>query len=231
MNSAVVWKALGCARMGPRPPACLYMKASSASESTAIERRGEALQEADGFDALIDDGHVQRPEAEEATPQHGLRSDQRRREHADHRGDGLTADPALDSEPSAGNDGPQNRRYVRAQRGRTAHARRRGRECRISRRHVRSAAWGMRTMRLPRQDRRDGLLPVHAAGDQARRKHIGGDLHGHGEPQRDVVVGAPVCAARVGWARGLRCRGAASCGTAEVMTMPSAMLAPLASIK
>ena len=37
----------------------------------------------------------------------------------------------------------------------------------------------------------DGLEGGHAAGDEARGEHVGGDLHGHGEPERDVVVGGP----------------------------------------
>jgi hypothetical protein len=35
------------------------------------EGRGEALQEADGFDAAPDDGHVEEPEAEETEPSYG----------------------------------------------------------------------------------------------------------------------------------------------------------------
>ena len=64
---------------------------------------------------------------------------------------------------------------------------------------------GIRTMRLPsRMVRR--LLPVHAARDQRRGQHVGGDLHRHGEPQRDVVVGAPGSLLRCGGARS-DCRG------------------------
>ena len=44
---------------------------------------------------------------------------------------------------------------------------------------------------ITEQNCSDGLLPTHAARDQARRQHVGGNAHAHGDPQRRVVVDAP----------------------------------------
>ena len=44
---------------------------------------------------------------------------------------------------------------------------------------------------IAQKDRREGLLTVHAAGDEAGRKHVGRHPHRHGEPERDVAVGTP----------------------------------------
>ncbi len=46
------------------------------------------------------------------------------------------------------------------------------------------------------EDGEDGLLPIHAPGDERSGQHVGRDLHGHREPQRDVVVRRPGAAIR-----------------------------------
>ena len=104
--------------------------------------------------------------------------------------DRRAADPRLNAEPAAGNDGAQNRRKIGA-----AHAKRRANEDRKRNAVLRA---GMRVEQhrnehdeIAQQHRADGLLPVHALGDERRGKLVGGDLHRHGEPQRDVVVGRP----------------------------------------
>ena len=152
--------------------------------------RGKALQVADGFHAAPDHGHVQQPEAEEADPQN---EGHRRRgwpQHVEHRVDGLAADPGLDAKPAAGHQRAQHCRNVCA-----AHAKGGAHEDGKGMPYL-APAWafrsmGIRTMRLPSRMVTECLLPVHAARDEAGGEHVGGDPHRHGEPERDVVVGAP----------------------------------------
>ena len=154
------------------------------------EGRGEALQEADGLDAAPDDEHVEQPEAEEAGPA-------RPRHGAVEGAMTLTIcamawPPIQDWMPNqpqatmarsiAGMLAPRGPKEARTKTGKRDAVLRAG---------VRVQQHGDQHDEVAEQDREDGLLPVHAAGDQRGGEHVGGDLHRHGEPQRDVVVGAP----------------------------------------
>ncbi len=154
------------------------------------EWRAERLQVANGFDSAPHHHHVQQPEQQKAGPQNPADARQRRPDDNQHRVNRLTADPRLDAEPAAGHDGPQDRRQVRA-----AHSERRadedGEGNAVLGARVRIQQHGNQHDQIAEQHRAHRLLPVHPLGDERRSKLIGGDLHRHGEPQRNVVVESP----------------------------------------
>ena len=117
----------------------------------------------------------------------------------------LAADPRLDAEPAARDERAHQRRQVRA-----GGAVRRAREHRerdaVLRARVRVEQDRHEHDRVAEQDREQRLPPVHALRHQARRQHVGRDAVRHRDPQRGVVVGRPVAAARPGPARGRGCR-------------------------
>ena len=65
---------------------------------------------------------------------------------------------------------------------------------------------------ISEHDREDGLLPVHARADEARRQHVGGDADREADPQRCHVVGCPRPLGDASWARGRRSRDGSRAG-------------------
>ena len=53
------------------------------------------------------------------------------------------------------------------------------------------SSMGTRTMRLPSSTVPTACFQSMPLAMRTGGEHVGGDLHGHGEPERDVVVGAP----------------------------------------
>ena len=100
------------------------------------------------------------------------------------------ADPGLDAEPSAGYEGAEHCGEIGSA-GAEAGAHEDGKWDSVLRAGVGVEQHGDEDDEVAEQDGEDGLLPVHAACDERRGEHVGGDLHGHGEPEGDVVVGGP----------------------------------------
>jgi hypothetical protein len=72
------------------------------------ERRGDTFQNFNGFDAAHDDEHVERPEGEKTNPLAGGELRPGRGDNLQHGVDGGAADPGLDAEPAASDEGAQN---------------------------------------------------------------------------------------------------------------------------
>ena len=110
---------------------------------------------------------------------------------AQHGGDGLAADPRLNAEPAAGDQGAQHAPGMFAPRTPNEARTRTGNgmpyfvpACALS-------SIGHQDDEIAEQDRADGLPPVHAAGDQSRGQHVGGNADAHGDPEGGVVVDIP----------------------------------------
>ena len=103
---------------------------------------------------------------------------------------GLTADPGLNTEPTARNEGAKNSGDVRS-----AHAERSANEDRegnaVARAGMGIEQHGNQNDQIAEEDGDDGLKPVHAFGDEAGREHVGGYANTHGNPEGGVVVDAP----------------------------------------
>ena len=81
---------------------------------------------------------------------------------------------------------------ARSRRGcRTRRAPAPGTGCRSASRRARSSTIGTQHDQVAEQDGEDRLPPVHAAADQARRQHVGGDADREADPERGDVVGRP----------------------------------------
>ncbi len=109
-------------------------------------------------------------------PQHGI--------------DGLAADPGLNPEPSAGDQRAQNSGEIR-----TSHAEGSANEHRkrdaVLGPGMRVEQHGRKHDQVAEQNGSDGLPPVHAAGDEARGQHVGGDADAHRDPERQVTIHSP----------------------------------------
>src|SRR6267143_1458347 len=79
------------------------------------ERSGDALQEANGFNAAENHQHIQKPEKEKADRRAGMKIHPAGSKGHDHGVDGFAADPGLNAEPAAGDEGTQNRRNIGAE--------------------------------------------------------------------------------------------------------------------
>jgi len=148
------------------------------------------LQALDDLDAAPDDEHVEGPEEEEADPDAGGVGGGGGPEDLGHRPDGLATDPALDAEPAAGDEGSEDGGHVGAE---DAEA---GSDVDGERDAVLGSSVGVEDHRdeddeVAEEDGEDGLLPAHAACDEAAGEHVGGDADGHGDPEGGVVVEAP----------------------------------------
>src|SRR5215471_12583780 len=139
------------------------------------------LEKLDGFDPAPNDKHIHRPEEKKANPRARWQARGARPDDSQHRVNGLTADPRLDTEPAASHESSQNRRYVRP-----AHTERSANENR-----ERNAVLGTRVRiqnhwnkhdQVAEQNCADGLIPIHPAGNEAGRKHVGRDADAHGDP-------------------------------------------------
>src|SRR5205823_12204491 len=69
------------------------------------ERSGDALQEANGFNAAQNHQHIEKPEKEKAERRAGMKICPAGHEGHDHGVDGFAADPGLNAEPTASNEG------------------------------------------------------------------------------------------------------------------------------
>ena len=104
--------------------------------------------------------------------------------------DRLAADPGLDAEPAAGDQGPQERRDVRPEDAERRPAVDRERDA------VLGPGVGVQDHRdqhdrVAQEDRQDRLPPVHPLGDQRRGQHVGRDAGRHRDPEGRDVLGAP----------------------------------------
>ncbi len=117
-------KAEGWDSIGPKPPAAPVGPAEEDEPERDEEGRLDAQEQADRVDAAVDDPHVDAPEDHEADELR--RGDPKRvgrgrpaiggEEHTQDLVDRLAADPGLDAEPAAGDQGAQEGGQVRAAR-------------------------------------------------------------------------------------------------------------------
>src|SRR5213078_3283287 len=154
------------------------------------ERSGDALQEADGFDSSKNYKNVEEPEENEANGRAGRKARPRRRKRYDHGVDGFAADPGLDAEPAAGNKSAQNGGNVGAENAEGSARKNRERDA-VLRAGVGVEQHGNQHQNVAEKNGEERLPPVHAARNHAAGKHVRGDVHAHGNPQRGVIVGAP----------------------------------------
>ena len=193
-NARVVWNWLGVESMVPKLPALMRTQMSRAAAMTNMKGAPKACRW-----------------RMDSTPRHTttmLRS-QKPRKHAhktprriggcrphdpQHGVNRSPTYPRLNAEPAACDDGTQNGGQVR-----TTHSKRRANEDRewnaVLCARMRIEQHGHKHNEIAKQHRADCLLPIHAFGDERGSELIGGDLHGHGEPEGDVVVHRP-CALR-----------------------------------
>ena len=123
------------------------------------------MQESDGFDAAPDDDHIQKPEAEEAGPERPIDLCDGWPDDDEHGVDGLAADPGLNAEPAAGNERTHDCGNVCA-----ADSERGANEDREWD-AVFGASVGVQQHwnehdEVAHEDRAEGLLPIHALGDE-----------------------------------------------------------------
>ena len=154
------------------------------------EGGAEGLEALDGLDALPDDEHVEGPEEEEADPDAGGVVGGGGDEDFGHGPDGLAADPTLDAEPAAGDEGSEDGGDVGAEDAEG------GSDVDGKGDAVFGSGVGVEDHRdehdeVAEKDGGDGLEPAHAAGDEAAGEHVGGDADGHRNPEGGVVVEAP----------------------------------------
>src|SRR5580704_2183572 len=76
------------------------------------KRSAETFEELDRFNAAPDDEHVGTPKKEEAERRAARKICRARPSNAQHRVDGLAADPGLDAKPAAGHQSTQDGRYI-----------------------------------------------------------------------------------------------------------------------
>ena len=173
---AVVWNWLGALSMGPKPPALCGHPEEQQRGHDEHEGRGESLagsgwtrRRARRRPCSAARSRRSRPTAPPAI------CGRRGPEHVEHGVDGLAADPGSE---------------CRTIRRRPARAARRERWRRARRSGARTntgngmpylapacalSSMGTSTIRLPSRMVPMRLLPVHAAGDEAGRQHVGGD--------------------------------------------------------
>ena len=86
------------------------------SESDEQKKRsGDALEETNGFDTAHNHQHVQKPEKSKANSRAVVKVGPARRQGHDHGIDGFAADPGLNAEPAAGDQGAQDRGDISAE--------------------------------------------------------------------------------------------------------------------
>jgi hypothetical protein len=163
------------------------------------ERRGPVLDMAQQIHAAIDDGDVEPPEQQERQPSRGCvpaeaRAKQRpppRNDRREERIERFAADPRLNAEPAARDEGAHQRRDIRAQHA-VGRAREHGERDAVLRPGMRVQQDRHEDDRVAQQNRDQRLRPVHARRHQARGEHVGRNAMRHADPQRCVVVGGPV---------------------------------------
>lgn len=111
-------------------------------------------------------------------------------ENAEHGINGLTTDPGLNAKPAASDESAKDGGNVGATDTEGSAHKDRGGDA------VFGAGMGIEEHgnqddEMAEEDGQNGLHPVHALGNEARGKPVGGNTDAHGHPKRGVVVGAP----------------------------------------
>src|SRR5579859_7863862 len=119
-------------------------------------------------------------------------------ESDEHGVDGFAANPCLDAEPTASHKRAQDGGHVGAQYAKRG-ACEDGEGNAIARSRVRVQQHRDEYEHVAEKNGEERLLPVHAAGNHAARKHVRGDVHAHGNPESGVGVSAPGAAFRRDW--------------------------------
>src|SRR6266704_1470136 len=164
------------------------------SESNQEQKRGgDALQEANGFNAAKNHEHVQKPEKDEADRRAGMKVCPRRGEGHDHSVDGFAADPGLNAKPAAGDKSTQDGGDVGTENAEGSTSENRKRDT-VLRTGVGVQEHGDQHKEVAEKNGEERLFPIHAAGDHSAGEHVGGNVHAHGNPQCGVVVSAPSAA-------------------------------------
>jgi hypothetical protein len=107
--------------------------------------------------------------------------------------EGFAADPGLDAEPSAGDEGAEQGGDVGAADAETGAAID-GKGNPIARAGVGVEDHGDQDDGVAERDGEDGLPPVHAFGNQRRGEHVGGDAGRHADPEGGDIERAPFSA-------------------------------------
>lgn len=154
------------------------------------EGRADAFEELDGFNAAPDDEHVDGPKKEEAEPGAAGKICGGGPNDAEHGVNGLAADPGLNAEPAASDQGSKNRGNVCAANAEGG-AHENGEGDSVFGASVGVEEHGNQDNEIAEKNGEDGLHPVHATGDEAGSKHVGGNANAHGHPERGVIVSAP----------------------------------------
>src|SRR6266581_5102947 len=164
------------------------------SESNQEQKRGgDALQEANGFNAAKNHQYVEEPEQNEADSRAGMKVCPRRGEGHDHSVDGFAADPCLNAKPTAGDKSTQDGGDVGAENAEGSTSENRKRDT-VLRARMGVQKHGDQHKEVAEKNGEERLFPIHAAGDHAAGEHVGGNVHAHGNPQCGVVVSAPSAA-------------------------------------
>src|SRR6266568_4089281 len=150
-NSPKVWNFEGVASMGPKPPA--FFRAQSNKANPMSKRNSRAV----------------------------VKVGPARRQGHDHGIDGFAADPGLNAEPAAGDQGAQDRGDISAENAKGSAGKNWKRDA-VAGACVGVQKHGDQNQHVAEKDGEERLLPVHPAGNHAAGKHVGGDVHAHGNP-------------------------------------------------
>ena len=155
------------------------------------ERRADSFQKLDRLDPAPNDEHIQKPKSEKACPRNSGMSGQGRPEHAEHRIDCLTANPSLNSKPSASDERAQDSGNIcpaNAERSPDINRERNS----VFRSRVRVQNHRHEDYQIAEKNCSDGLLPAHTGRDQAGSQHVGGNADAHCDPQREDIGRKPL---------------------------------------
>ena len=139
------------------------------------------MQKADHLDAAKDHEHIEQPKKRKADGGATGKVRPARRQRDDHGVDGFPADPGLDAEPSAGNQGAKDCRDVCAEDSERGAREDRKRDA-VFGASVSVQQHGDQHQDVAEENSEERLLPVHAAGDHAAGEHVGGNVDAHRNP-------------------------------------------------
>src|SRR5207302_1296909 len=145
------------------------------------ERRRDTLEEADGFDAAQNHENVEKPEKNEANRCAVVKFCPAGRERDDHGVDGFAANPGLNAEPAASDQGSKNRGDVGAEHAERSPCKN-GKGDAVLRSGMCVEKHGNQHEDVAKKNGEERLAPVHAAGNHAAGEHVGGDIDAHGDP-------------------------------------------------
>jgi len=173
--------------MGPKPPARLRAQREKGEPDEQQKWGGDSLEEANGFDPAQNDQNVEEPEEEKADCRAVVKTRPRGSEGYNHGVDGLAADPSLDAEPAASDEGAQDRGNIGAENAKRSAPQKTGNGMPYCAPAWALSSMGINTSTLPRKTVEERLPPIHAAGDHAAGEQCTWDVHAHGDPQSGVV--------------------------------------------